>query len=218
MEEKKMKTFTTKQRINWIAKSGILAAVAIVLMLIELQLPLMPDFLKFDFSEVPVVLAAFALGPVSAIFIELIKNLAHLIIKGPVAFGIGQLSNFLVGCAFVIPAAILYRTYKTKVAAIFAMLVGTLTMVIFASVMNYFVMIPLYEKLMNFPLSVIIKIANVAGNTMVTDLKTLIVFVFVPFNLFKGAVVSFIVALVYKRVSPLLHKEFQRAEKQESFK
>lgn len=196
---------TSKQRNNWIAKSGILAAAAIVLMFIEIQLPLMPDFLKFDVSEVPVLLAAFALGPVSAIMIELVKNLAHLIIKGPVALGIGQLANFLVGCAFVVPAAILYRRHKTKAAAIIGMIAGTLTMTLFASAMNYFVMIPLYEKIMNFPLSAIIGITNGAGNKLVTDLKSLIVFVFVPFNLFKGFIVSLIVGLIYKRISRFLH-------------
>jgi riboflavin transporter len=190
----KMKKMTSKQRTNWIAKSGILAAVAIVLMYLQFPLPLMPSFLQFDFSEVPVLLAAFALGPVSAIIVELIKNLAHL--PATQTGGVGELANFIIGCSLVVPASIIYRMNKCKKMAITAMLTGTVLMTIFASLLNYFFMIPFY----------VIGMTTGAGNKMVTDLKTLIVFVFVPFNLFKGIIVSFIVAIIYKRLSGILHK------------
>jgi riboflavin transporter FmnP len=204
MEESQMKKMTSKQRTNWIAKSGILAAVAIVLMYLQFPLPFMPSFLQFDFSEVPVLLAAFALGPVSAVIVELIKNLAHL--PATQTGGVGELANFLIGCAFVVPASIIYRMNKCKKMAVTAMLSGTLFMTLFASMLNYFFMIPFYVKVMGFPLEAIIGMTAGAGNTLVSDLKTLIVFVFVPFNLFKGIIVSLIVAIIYKRLSSILHK------------
>lgn len=194
---------TSKQRNNWIAKSGILAAAAIVLMFLEMPLPLMPVFLKFDFSEVPVLLAAFALGPISAVIVELIKNLVHLPFTQ--SGGVGEVANFFIGSAFVVPAAILYRRHKSKSGAIVGMVIGTLIMTLFASVVNYYVMIPFYIKVVGFPLEVIIGMSKEAGNKMVIDLKTLIVFVFVPFNLFKGFIVSLIVGLIYKRISRFLH-------------
>ncbi len=208
-----MKSFTTKQRTNWIAKTGIMAAAAIILMILEFPLPLMPGFLKFDVSEVPVLLAAFALGPWSAVIIEFIKNLVHYPLSA--SFGVGEIANFIVGCAFVVPAGILYRLHRNKKTAIISMVAGTLSMTLVGCLMNYFIMIPFYVKAMSFPMEAIVNLANTAGNALVKDLPTLIVFVFVPFNLFKGAVVSFIVALIYKRISPLLHKEYARGQKVE---
>ncbi len=206
-----MKSFTTKQKTNWIAKTGILASAAIILMILEFPLPLMPGFLKFDVSEVPVLLAAFALGPWSAVIIEFIKNLAHYPLSS--TFGVGELANFIIGCAFVVPAGILYRRHRDKKTAILGMLVGTLSMILIGSLMNYFFMIPFYVNVTGYPLAAIIDGAKAVGNMLVKDLPTLIVFVFVPFNLFKGIVVSFIVALIYKRISPLLHKEYTLGQK-----
>jgi riboflavin transporter len=204
-EEKPMKNLTVKQKTRWVAQSGILAAVAIVLMYLEFPLPLMPGFLKFDFSEIPILIAAFTLGPLSAVLIEFVKNAAHLPVTQ--TGGVGELANFLVGCAFVIPAGIIYQRNKSKKNALLAMLAGTLLMTLFASLMNYFVMIPFYIRVIGIPFEAIVGMVSAAGNKMVSDLKTLIVFVFVPFNLFKGIVVSIIVAVIYKRVSFLMHKD-----------
>ncbi|MHB8962633.1 MAG: ECF transporter S component [Saccharofermentanales bacterium] len=209
-----MNKMTPKQRNNWIAKSGILAAAAIVLMFIETPLPLMPGFLKFDLSEVPVLLAAFALGPISAVIVELIKNLVHMPFTQ--TGGVGEIANFFIGSAFVVPAAIIYRRHKSKSGAILGMAAGVLFMTLFASVVNYYIMIPFYVKVMGFPMEAIIGMTNEVGNNLVTDLKTLIVFVFVPFNLFKGFIVSLIVGLIYKRISRFLHpaSEAPRTEEQ----
>ncbi|MFA7206395.1 MAG: ECF transporter S component [Saccharofermentanales bacterium] len=198
-----MNKMTSKERSNWVAKSGILAGAAILLMFFETPLPLMPAFLKFDLSEIPVMLAAFALGPVSAVIIEFIKNLAHLPFTG--TGGVGEIANFFVGCALVVPAAVIYRRHKTKRTAILGMAAGTIVMTVFASLINYFVMIPFYIKVMEFPIEAIIGMTAEAGNKLVSDLKTLIIFVFVPFNIFKGLVVSVLVAFIYKPLSTLLH-------------
>lgn len=200
-----MNRFTRKQKTNWIAKTGIMAAAAIILMFLEFPLPLMPGFLKFDVSEVPVLLAAFALGPWSAIIIEFIKNLAHVPFSS--SAGVGEIANFIVGCAFVVPAGVFYRYYRSKKGAIVSMIIGVCSMTLVGCVANYFVLIPFYIKVLEFPMAAIVGAAAAAGNKLVKDLPTLIVFVFAPFNIFKGMVVSFIVALIYKRISPLLHKE-----------
>lgn len=193
-----------RQRTHWVAKTGILAAVAIVLMYLEMILPLMPSFLKFDFSEIAVLLASFSMGPLTAILIELIKNLAHL--PSTATGGIGELANFLIGSFFVGTAGLVYRMKKTHAGAFLAMAAGTIVMTVAACLINYFFMLPFYINVMQFPLALIISMTQKVGNTLVTDLQSLILFVFVPFNLFKGIVVSLIVALLYKRLSPLLHR------------
>lgn len=195
---------TWKAKTHWIAKTGILTAVAVVLMYLEFPLPLMPEFLKFDFSEIAVLLAAFSMGPLTGIIVELLKNLLHL--PATHTGGVGELANFIIGSAFVGTAGMIYRYNKTRRGAYIGMICGTLAMTILASAVNYFFMLPFYIRVMEYPLEAIIQATHEAGNNLITDKKTLILFVFVPFNLFKGLVISLIVAVIYKRISPLLHK------------
>jgi len=173
-------------------------------MYIEMALPLMPTFLKFDFSEVAVLLAAFTLGPATAILVELIKNLAHL--PTSQTMYVGELANFVIGSLLVGTAGLVYQNNKTRKGAYLAMAAGTIAMTAGACLINYFFMLPFYIKVMEFPLDAIIGMTQAAGNKLVTDLKSLILFVFVPFNILKGIVVSLIVGVIYKRLSPILHK------------
>ncbi|HAL74807.1 MAG TPA: ECF transporter S component [Clostridiales bacterium] len=193
-----------RARVHWVAKTGILAAVAIALMYIEMVLPLMPAFLKFDFSEIAVLLASFSMGPMTAILIELIKNIAHL--PTSQTMYVGELANFIVGSLFTGTAGLIYKLHKSRRNAIIGMAGGTVAMTVGASLINYFFMIPFYISAMGFTMEGIIGAAQGVGNTLVTDLKTLIIWVFIPFNLFKGIVISVIVGFIYKRVSPLLHR------------
>ena len=155
----------------------------------------MPAFPNL-FSEIAVLLASFAMGPLTGILVELIKNLAHLPVSGTMY--VGELANFIVGVLFVGTAGWIYQRHKTRSRAYLAMAAGTLAMTVGASLINYFLMIPFYVSAMGFPMETIINLTHKAGNLMVNDLKSLILWVFVPFNLFKGIIVSFIVGLVYK--------------------
>jgi riboflavin transporter FmnP len=195
-----------RQRIHWIARAGMLTAVAVVLQYLEVPIVFMPDFLKFDFSEVAVLLGAFSMGPVTAIMIELIKNLIHVAYKSSATGGVGELANFLIGSLFVGTAGLIYRWNKTRRGAFLAMAIGTLVMTAGACLINYFFMLPFYINVMHFPLEALIGMTQKVGNKLVVDLKTMIFYVFVPFNLFKGIVVSLLVSLLYKRLSPLLHR------------
>lgn len=197
-------TAQARKNAHWIAKAGILTAAAVLLMYLELSVPLMPAFLKFDFSEVVVLIASFSMGPLTGILVEFAKNLLHL--PATHTGGIGELANFVIGSAFVGTAGLVYRSKKTRGGAYTAMASGTLVMTLFACVINYFIMIPFYIQVVGFQLPAIIEATHMAGNTLVKDLETLILYVFVPFNLFKGLVVSLIVALIYKRISPFLHR------------
>jgi riboflavin transporter FmnP len=188
----------------WVAKAGILAAVAAVLMYFEFPLPLMPVFLKYDFSDMPVLLATFALGPLTGIIVQFIKNLIHLPVS---ATGlIGELANFVMGSAFVGVAGLVYKFRKTRLGAVQALVAGTLALTLAGCLMNYYVMIPFYISAMGLSMEAIAGMVAAAGNNLVTDLWSLILYVFVPFNIFKGLSISFLTMLIYKKVSPLLHK------------
>jgi riboflavin transporter FmnP len=194
----------SKKLTHWVAKTGILTAVAVALMYLEFSLPLVPAFLKFDFSEIAVLLASFSMGPLTGIIIELLKNILHL--PATATGGVGELANFIFGASFVGTAGLVYRLKKDREGAFIAMAAGTVVLTAVASIVNYYVMIPFYMNVFHLDMATIAKLSALAGNKWVTDLRSLIVYVFIPFNLFKGIVISAIVAVIYKRVSPLLHR------------
>lgn len=194
----------TSFKTKYITKVAILSALSFLIMLLEFPLPLLPTFLKIDLSEIPVLLGTFALGPVAGIIIELVKNLIHLTITSTA--GIGELANFLVGITYVIPAGLIYKYVKNKKGAFIALVFGTVSMTIFASLLNYYVFIPLYGIVLKFPADAIIGMGTQVNKNIVS-LKTFITLAIAPFNIVKGVVVSILVLLMYKRLSPLLHNK-----------
>ena len=190
-----------------IAATGILIAMAFVLMYYEVPLPFMPAFLKFDFSEVPVLIGSFAIGPVYGVIIELFKNLIHYPFTGTA--GIGELSNFITGSVYVFTAGFIYQKIKTRKGAAISMIIATLVLAAICAPFNYFVTLPLYGSVMHFPTEAIIGMCN-AANSHVTSKIGVILWVFVPFNLFKGLVVAFITFWVYKPISRLIHDTYRK--------
>lgn len=193
----------SRMKTKTIAKVGMLAAVAAVLMFFEIPLPFAPPFYKIDFSEVPVMIGCFAMGPVAGTAIELVKILLKLVMKGSTTVGIGDVANFLVGCALCVPAGIIYRKKKTRKAAIIGMGIGTLCMTILGGIVNAFVLLPTYAKAFQMPIESLIEMGT-AVNASITSLSTFVLFAVTPFNLLKGVVVSVVVALIYKKISPIL--------------
>lgn len=186
----------------YLTRVAILASAAAILMLLELPVVFMPPFLKLDFSDIPEIIGAFALGPLAGCLIVLLKNVLHL--SSTQTAGIGEMANFLVGCGFVVPAAWVYRRKKNYAGAVMALAAGTVSMTLAAAAVNYWILLPLYQAALHLPLEAIITMGR-AANPWIVDLKTFIVFAIVPFNLLKGAIVSLITLLVYKKISPVLH-------------
>lgn len=193
---------TRRVTTSYLARTAVLSALALILMILEFPIPLMPGFLKIDFSEIPALLATFALGPLSGVAVELIKNLLHLLMTQTA--GIGEMANFVVGCAMIVPAGLVYRRRKTRSGAFVALVVGIIAMCAAASIMNYFVLIPLYGLVLHFPLEAIIGMGTEANKSIVS-LRTLIAYGIIPFNLIKGIGISLVMMLVYKKLSPILH-------------
>ncbi len=187
---------------NKMVKTSVLSVIAFVLMLIELPVPLFPVFLKLDLSDLPALVGGFAMGPAAGVAIELIKNFLHFITRTSTA-GVGELANFIVGAALVFPASYIYKMKKSKTQALKALAAGTICMAIAGGLANYFILLPFYAKVM--PLDIIIEMGN-AANAAIYDMKTLVMYAIVPFNLIKGAVISAITLLIYKKISIILHK------------
>ncbi len=195
------KVLTTK----FIANVAVLSAVAFVLMLFDFPLLFIaPNFYKLDFSEVSVLIGGFAFGPWAAVFIEAIKIILKLLFKPTQTMFVGELANFIIGIAFTVPAAIIYRKQKSKRNALIGMVVGTLVMAAVGILANYFVLLPFYSTLYGMPIDAFVKM----GAAIFPFIKSVWGLLFVcvlPFNLIKGFVVSVITRLLYKRISGFLH-------------
>ena len=183
---------------------GMLGAIATVLMLFEFPIPFIaPPFYEMDLSEVPVLVGAFALGPMAGATIELIKILINLMINGTATAFVGEIGNYIIGCSFIIPAAIIYKKKKSKKNALIAMIVGTLTMAVFGCFLNAYVLLPTYAAAFGMPIDAIIGMGS-AINGNITNIMTFVVIAVAPFNIIKGIVVSLITMLIYKHISPIL--------------
>ena len=196
---------TKKTSVNKMVKIAVLSALAFVLMKLEIPLWFAPPFYKIDLSEVVVLIGAFALGPSSGVLIEALKVLLKLLITGTDTAFVGDIANFLIGASFILPASIYYWKQKTKKRAITGMLWGTLSMTLVGAFMNAWVLLPAYSYFYQLPIDQIVAM-GAAVNSAVTSVWTLVLLCVVPFNLLKGAVTSVIVAFLYKRISPILHK------------
>ena len=179
---------------------GICAAIATVLHMLDFPLLfLAPGFYKLDFSELPVMLCGFYLGPSAAVACEAIKILLKLLLKGTSTAFVGDFANFAVGCSFVLPAIILYHLKKTRKGALAGLLVGTAVLSLFGSAFNAIYLLPKFAQLYGLPMDNIIAMGS-AVNAGVTDVATFVILCVAPLNVVKGLSVSVLTLLLYKRV------------------
>lgn len=222
----------TKSRIpiRKLSIAAMLSAVAFVLMFLEFPIPaLIPPFIKMDFSDLPALLGAFALGPVYGVVIELVKNLLHILIKGTSSAGIGELFNFICGAVFAFVAGIIYLWRKPKsrpnltkqeirrkgrLAAILSSVLGALAMAVVSVPLNYFLVYPAYVVCYGMPMEAIIgmyqTILDNFNVNITANLFTCLVIFNLPFTFIKGILDALICFFIYKPLSPLLHKGSQQ--------
>ncbi len=187
----------TRFSVAVMTRIAILAAAASILFLIEIPIV---AFYKLDLSNLPVLLGAFSLGPVPGLIILAIKSAVGLLHSS--SAGIGELADFVMGAALVLPAAVIYHRNKSRKSAIIGMAVGTVCMVVAGVLMNKWVMLPFYMGAFHMDMDGIIKAAKVAA---VDSEWKLLLLVTGPFNLLKGVVLSIVTGLIYKPLSPILH-------------
>ena len=198
-----MKTLSKNQRdiTRKLAVTGIMSAVSAVLMMLSFNIPIMPSFIKMDFSELPALITAFSIGPVWGVAVCLIKNLVNL--PFTTTAGVGELSNFVLGAMLVLPAGFIYQKNKTRVGALIGSAVGSLIMAVVSIPWNYFVTYPAFVKILNFPLEAILGMYQKINPSVDGLLQALLVFN-LPYTFCKGLVISLLTFLVYKRLSPIL--------------
>ncbi len=173
---------------------SIIATISFLIMIFEFALPVFPPFLKLDFSDLPALLIGFSLGPASGIGVVFIRNLLHLTITA--TMGIGELANFLISGTFVFISAYFYARYKK---AVLSLVVGTAGMVIMALITNLFIIIPLYEAILDLTLENTISAAR-AVNPAIEGINSYLAMVIAPFNLLKATLVSIVFYPIFKRI------------------
>lgn len=196
-------------KARYVSIVGICAAIATVLHVLDFPLLfLAPEFYKLDFSELPVLLCGFYLGPTATVACEGVKILLKLVVKGTSTAFVGDFANFVVGCSFVLPATIWYHLHKNKNGAIVGLILGTLTMSVLGSAFNAVYLLPKFSQLFGLPLDVIIGMGT-AIRGGVNSVTTFVMLCVAPLNVVKGTMVSILTLLLYKRVArPLfgIHK------------
>ena len=196
MEIMTKKVLTTKN----LTMIAMFSAISAVLMVFEIQLPFSPSFVKFDFSDLPVMLGGFLIGPFAGGIIAFMKVLLHFLLNGTTSFFVGDLSNLLLTLSLVLPASFIYQQKKTKKTTIQGLLVSIICTSLLAIIFNLFLIFPLYLKVLNLKMVDLINMIHVV-NPLVKDGFTMIVFSLLPFNLFKYSIVSMITMLSYKKLS-----------------
>ena len=194
---------------HYLTYTAIFASLAGVLMFLEIPLFFAPSFYKIDLSEIPILVCTFYLGPVAGVAAELVKIMVKLLLKGTSTAFVGDFANFVVGCSFVLPASIIYHARPGKRSALVGMVAGTLVMTVFGSAFNAIYLLPKFAALYGMPMEAIHGMGTKI-NPRITSVGTLVLFAVVPFNLLKGVIDSALTFLLYKRISPILHKGDQR--------
>ncbi len=193
-------------RTHRLAVAGMLSAVAFVLMYVEFPIPaLIPSFIKLDVSDLPELLAAFALGPVWGIIVALCKNVLFSILHGTSSNYVGELFNFLAGSVFAFTAGVIYHRGKRRKTALLGALTGAALMALFTVPLNYYLVYPAYVKVYGMPMEAIVGIYQAINPGADSLMKCLVMFN-VPFTFFKGMLDVVLCFLVYKPLSPILHR------------
>lgn len=185
--------------------AALLGALAAILMVLDFNVPLAPGFIKFDFSDFPVLIGGFVFGPLTGVLIAFLKIVLNLLFKPTTTMFVGEASNFLLSVCYMGVACLFYRKHRTKKGAVIGMALATVTTSLFAIASNILVMFPMYAKLFGKSMEQIVGMVS-AVNPFVKDVTTMVIASLVPFNLFKYGVISLITFISYKKIEVILKK------------
>ena len=192
MDQKGERKMEKRKKLNVKAyvSIGMLSSIAYLLMLLNFPLPIFPNFLFVDFSDIPALIAALVFGPLAGILVELFKNVLNYIATGSqTGVPVGHIANFVAGIVFVLPTLFVYNRLKTRKGMTIALVAGTVIMAVVMSILNYILILPAYTLLMGFP-----------------DMRNLVVPAILPFNILKGIMMSVIFMLLFIRMQAWINK------------
>ncbi|WP_079526860.1 ECF transporter S component [Halobacillus hunanensis] len=173
---------------------SLFGSISMVLMLLNFPLPMLPQYLKVDFSEVPALVAAILFTPAAGIIVEGLKNTLYLIYTGA-ADPVGVVANFLAGVLFIVPVALFYHKFKNVKSLVSGLVTGSVIMAIGMSVLNYFLFLPAYSWFMGWEtMSAQVKWVTVVGAVL-------------PFNALKGVIVGVLFIPLFIKLKPWIEQK-----------
>lgn len=187
-------------KIRYLVFTALFSAISVVLMYLEISIPIVPSFIKFDFSDLPALICSFAFGPLYGVLVCLLKNLLHLFASQTA--GVGELANFVMGAIFAFTAGTVYKFNKTRKGAVISSVSAAFSMGILSLPLNYFLIYPLYYKL-GMAKEAILGMYKAILPSVDGIFSALCVFN-LPFTVVKGLIVALIAFLIYKPLSPIL--------------
>ena len=202
IEKKTDVKFTSeKTKVNKTVIMAMLSAIAVILMYFDFPIPFIaPGFYKIDFSEIPVLIGSFMLGPCAGVIIEAVKVILHFCMKGTTTAFVGDFANFILGCMYVVPAAIIYHTKKTRKIAMISLIAGGVILVIAGMLLNAWYLLPKYSELYGIPLDVLIAMGTKV-NASITDVFSFVALAVAPFNIIKALIDGIVTVILYKYLS-----------------
>lgn len=202
IEKKTDVKFTSeKTKVNKTVIMAMLSAIAVILMYFDFPIPFIaPGFYKIDFSEIPVLICSFMLGPCAGVIIEAVKVILHFCMKGTTTAFVGDFANFILGCMYVVPAAIIYHTKKTRKMAMISLIAGGVILVIAGMLLNAWYLLPKYSELYGIPLDVLIAMGTKV-NASITDVFSFVALAVAPFNIIKALIDGIVTVILYKYLS-----------------
>lgn len=194
----------TMSRTHRFTVAAMLSAVSAVLMFVDFSVPFMPSFIKLDISELPALLASFSIGPWYGVAVCFVKNVINCL--RTTTGCVGELCNFLLGAIFVGIAGVVYQRFhhhKSRKGALLGALIGAAAMAVLSVPVNYYVTYPIYAQFM--PIDTIVGMYQAIRPSANGLLDCLVTFN-MPFTFLKGILDVALCFLIYKPLSPLLHK------------
>lgn len=189
-----MHTKNNASNLTKIATLAVLSSVALVLFFISFPLPLLPAYLKVDFSDVPALIAGLIFSPLAGIFVVFLKNILYFIFTGATD-PIGVVANFIAGALFIFPVAFLYHKFKSVKSVIYGLIIGTVGMAIIMGILNYFVILPAYAFFVGMEMNETIKWMSVVGGVL-------------PFNFIKGIIVSSLFVFLFIKLRRWIEQKY----------
>ena len=180
--------------------TAMLSAVAAILMMLQIKLPFIPSFISFDVSDLPPLLASFALGPIWGVAVCLLKNVLHAFSSS--TGGVGELSNFIISGTFVFVAGMIYKHQKTRKGAIISSVIGSVASAVICVFSNYFIIYPLFG-LLGWKSEIILGMYQAILPSVQNMWQALIIFN-LPFTFVKGLCSALLAFAIYKPLSPIL--------------
>lgn len=194
---------TKNKRTQFVVKAALLGVLGFLLMMLEFPIPFIPPWLKLDLSDVSVIIAGYGLGPIGAVAVAFIKNLLHLLLKYNDGTFVGDIAAFIISISIALPACMIYRKHKTKKSMMTGLVVGSITMIVLAGVLNAFVLLPAYSVVFGMPMEGLVAMATKV-NPAITSVSTLVFWGVTPFNVIKCILLAILTYLLYNRIEKIV--------------